>query len=73
MKTKIVKYFGKEYIVANCAKFMATDYDGSVFWYAEKPNVLNSGFWLQTSNLYGEADLFGYKLDNYWRNSLKEI
>lgn len=71
MKTKVVKYLGQKYKVANCAKFMATDYDGSIFWFAENPDFFN-GFWIPVSNVYGEAIMqLTIKVEPF--SSLKEI
>lgn len=72
MKTKIVSYLDRKYKVANCAKFMSTDNDDGIFWFANKPEFFN-GFWIPIDNLYGEAVLMRTDKDLLPEHSLKEI
>ncbi len=67
---KCVNYFGKLLLVPEKYKYIATNYDGSVWAFLEKPEMDSECFYLEpASPIYiGYVDYTGN-----WKDSLMEI
>lgn len=78
---KSVVYFGKTFTVPKWAKYLATDEDGRIFCYSEKPvrkcdvyiNAFNPNVWLRNNKagIVDAIDLIDYEGD--WKESLQEV
>lgn len=83
---KTIKYFGLSLIVPDEAKFIATDPDGEIVWYIEKPKC-HDDMWMPKrpngNNTYGFSE--GYvrfnmsrkkvrkQVEKKWRKSLVKV
>ena len=67
---KTVNYFGQSVTVPDYAKYIATDTDGEVWWYIDKP-IISDGWWCtRRAQVNGRAGN-NPNIKN-WRRSLRE-
>lgn len=66
---KTVDYCGKQYNVPDWVKFIATDSDGAIFGYEEKPAI--SEFWKEHISKKGRVCRLTRPEE--WRDTLQEI
>lgn len=67
---KTVKYQGKEFEVSDWVNFIATDEDGSIWGFENKPKLnIDKDMWSTSFGRFKQvSDTF-----NDWENSLEEI
>lgn len=75
--TKVIKYRGKEYLAPVWTKFVATDHDGGVYAYAERPvcDVAYCDHWEPAESYAGGStacEAIGHVTED-WRDSLEEL
>ena len=66
---KTIEYRGRQYRVPVWVKFVATDEDGAVYGYSEKPTK-RSCFWMSAEAL---SCCIVSSQKSYWDNSLIEV
>lgn len=68
-RMKTINYRGEEYIVEDWVKFVATDSDGGIYGYENKPKKdCTNGLWDQST----EKVMF-IENNNVWENSLEKV
>lgn len=67
---KKINYYGQEIEVPDYAKYVATDSDGEVWWYAEKPTIIGVAW--SSKFLSGCGRVRYEQYIKNWRRSLRE-
>ena len=77
-KSKVVSYRGHSFVVPDYIKYMATDGDGTVNGFTDKPKALKDlGYWMSTNEFAGQEIIYLADRDEPfledWYESMREI
>lgn len=70
--TKYVDYFGFGFSIPISIKYIATDGNGEIYGYSEKPYLSDHWFEFQTTNKFMELGKFLLEGQD-WRETLREV